>query len=444
MKEGQIPKEAETIAARRSARLADKIKKAREDFKTKKSWWSNGLFEFLSLALVFSLNFYLVWPFFGTPAPDTAYSGPVIPLLAYLVRNFDIPQAYAIQIINIAFFLAFPFTFYLLVKKLSNRKLVALLAAVLASLPFYPFAKLRLENSLFGIESPHMAGLTLIPVAIYGLLSFIHQGGPRNLIIAAFSSALVALTSPFSFFTYSILAFITAFSEVLLGRGRLKMARLLAVFLFAGGLASFWYNPGFFLWMIVSPMGEDIRQTIAKLIPVSFFALPVLGAFGYLLFDRKPNLQPVFLASFYTIAFAMIVMVGGGFFPSHPSRYAPELGLSLAFLLAISLVKFSDYIRLGQLFNFSPPARLFLSQGIILLVFLAGILVIIKGRQGLMVGEEEVLGAWTGIERGEIWMAKEKFGGIWALLGYSITGLSFSGLSLLASKERFASSRQGD
>lgn len=431
-----IPKETETIAARRAVRLAEKLKKARENISVAKAWWSNAISEMGILLLIFLLNFYLIYPFFGTTAPDNTFSGPVMPLLIKLVELFGVEVAYAIQIVNIFFFLALPFSFYLFIRSVTERKLAAVLAALFITLPFYPFAQIRVSASLQGNDAAHIASLVVVPIALLGLFSFVRKGGAINLIIASLASATVALISPFGFMTYLIFAFISTFSEVLLGRGRLKMFRFGVVLLFTGGLNSFWYNPAFFSWMIAGPMGGDIRATVLKLIPISFFVLPVLGVFGYLLFDRKPVLQPVFLASFYTMAFLAIAIAGGGVFPSHPSRYAFELGMSLAFLLSIVIVRVADFFRLADIPRLAKLKKQVVANTIIVVIVLLLVVGVIIGKNRLSEEDVRVLGIWDGVEKGEIWQAKDRFGGVSLYSGYAITGLSILGLGTLGIRNK--------
>ncbi|OGM27027.1 hypothetical protein A3D00_01990 [Candidatus Woesebacteria bacterium RIFCSPHIGHO2_02_FULL_38_9] len=422
----EVPKESQTIAAVRSARLAEKISLTKSGFNITRAWWNNTISEALGLIAVLFLNLYLVYPFFGTASPDVVFSGPVVPLIAKVIEYFGVPLQYSMQIVNIIFFLLFPFSFYFFVKKITGRKLISMLSVLMVSLPFYPFGEVRAKAALLGIESSHMATLAIIPLALYGLLNFARDGKILDLVIASISAGVVALISPFGFLTFSILAAVTAFSEVLLGRGRLKLIRLIAVLVFAGGLNSFWYNPVFFYWMITGPIGEDVRLMISRLIPISFFMLPIFGSFGFLFFDRKPDLQSLFMASFFTIAFATIVIAGGGFFPENPSRYAPEFGISLAFLLGVVVVKFTDYLK-------SSKGRLF-AHFFIVLSILFSFVAIIFGRDNLIKTQTNVLGMWTGVEKGEIWIAKDKFRGASQVLGYVITVISLSTLAFLGVK----------
>lgn len=430
--ENKIPGESETIAVKRIARLAERLR-MRSEFSSTRAWWSNGPLELASILFLFILNFYLVYPFFGTEAVQTQYSGPIIPLLANLVELLGLPVTYAIQIVNILFFLLFPITFYFFIKKISGRKIIAVLAVLFASLPFFLFAKLRIQAAFYYIEAPHVAGIALIPVALNGLLTFLREGKVKNLAIASISSALVVLLSPFCFLTFMIFAFFTGFSELLLGKGRLKTMRLVAVFIFAASLTSFWYHPAFFIWMLKSPVGVDIRQTFFKMIPISAFTVPVLGVFGYILFDRKPSLQPVFLAVFYSIIFAMIVFAGGKVLPSHPSRYAIELGLSLSFLLSIVLVKLTDRVRFLNLKNIVGLNQI-LANASIILILLVMALGIIRGRNDVAGFPDTVLGAWDDVNKGDFWIVRDGFDGISSYLGYLITGVSITFLGYMKTK----------
>ncbi|OGM19622.1 hypothetical protein A2686_04870 [Candidatus Woesebacteria bacterium RIFCSPHIGHO2_01_FULL_38_10] len=434
MEKDMVPKESETIAAKRAARLAEKIREGK-NFVIQRTWWSNSAFEILVILSILSLNLYQITPFFGTSAKDSFYSGPVIPLLAKLIELFGISLSVSLQTVNIFFYSFFPLTFYLFTRKISGRKAVAVLASLFVILPFYPFSYVRVAGSLAGVDSPHIASLSITPIALLLFFSFLTLGKVNSLIGAAIASAFVALVSPFGFMIFLIFAFILTFSEMLLGSGRLKLVRAVSVFIFAAGLTSFWYNPVFFLWILTGPLGIDIRYTMGKLIPVSFFTLPVLGAFGYLLFDRKSDLQTVFLASFFTISFALISLAGGGIFPSHPSRYVAELGISLSFLLSVSLVKLVDYLslrenKLGKIISQSTFSKMGLMG-----LFITLVLTILVYKDRLNMFEGSVLGIWEGIDKGSIWQAKERYsGGLASGLGYFISLISVLILGIVAKR----------
>jgi len=426
-----IPKESKTIAAVRAKRLSERLSEARKSIKLKEVWWNTPFIEWVSLLLIFILNAFMVFPFHDFPAIENTFSGPVIPLIGKAISRFGVEYLISLQIVNIFLLTLLPITFYFFVKVVSKRKLIALLSSLILILPYHPFLKARVDASVFGIDAAHIVGLTIIPFALSNLFSFIRSGGYSHLVFAAISSATVALTTPFGFLTYLIIAGILAFSEVLLGSGRLKFTRALVVFLFAGGLISFWYNPAFFFWMLTGPLGEDIRYTISRVIPLSFFTLPVIGTFGYVLFDRKPTLQPVFISSFFLITFVLISVAGGGIFPSHSSRYVYELGLSVALIVSLIFVKLVDFGRINQKLNFKiiPKNVLlnFVTVGFV--IFL--IVITVTERNSFTLEETQVLGTWDEVEKGDIWKAKEGFSGAHSFLGYTITAITCAALVIM-------------
>ncbi|MFC1624971.1 hypothetical protein ACFL15_01195 [Patescibacteria group bacterium] len=425
-----VPQESETIAARRSVRIAEKIKNARSKFSVSKAWWSDGPLEIIGILVILIFNFYLVYPVFGTPAVETTFSGPFIPFMAKLISYSGIPEAYGVQIVNLIFHIFFPLTYYLFIRKISERKIIAFLATLLISVPVALFSKSRIEYSLLGTESPHICSLTMIPLALLGLLSFLREGGLKNLTTTSVFGAIIALISPFGFFIYLIFSVITTFSEILLGGARQKIVRFAFAILMTASLCSFWYDPVFFFRMAFGPMGEEVRTTANKLIPASFFLVPILATFGYLLFDRKPDLQPIFLAGFFSITFTVIFVAGKGIFPSHPGRYIPELGIGYSFLLA-----YIFYVLMQKIVN-SKMFSVFTSKGIpltLLAMFFITSLIVVSFfiRDNIYSGSSKVLGFSTSLPKGKIWLAKEKFSGPSSILGYILSAISLSVLVYL-------------
>lgn len=430
-----IPKEEEKIAAKRAFRLAEKIKLAKIGIAPNSARWCGKPLETFLVLLILALNVFVVFRFFDFPAVDQPFSGPIFPLLVNFVRFFNIPDSLAFQLVNGYFYIILPLAIYLFVKEVTGRKLIAFLAAMIVSLPIYPLAETRFLLSFGGVDAAHIASLAIIPIALLSYYAFIKNGGIKNLVAAAITSALIALISPFGFMTFLVFSSFLAFSEMLLGGGRLKFFRYITVLFFAGSLNSFWYNPIFFTWMIAGPMGAGIRLTVSKLIPLSFFVIPILGALGYLLFDRKPNLQPFFIVTFFTISFGLISIAGGGIFPSHSSRYMPELGISLALLISVLFVGLVDYIRLNFSFKAIPIKSEYLANTFLIVVIPALIFGIIWGAYGISFNEK-VLGAWDQIEKGDIWLARDRFMGGFAFLGYGITAASSTALTFFVYKDR--------
>ncbi len=431
-----VPDENETIAVKRSARLAEKfIRLRRSRIKSQRNyWWTDYHVEFILLLFLFLVNVYVVFPVLGTDAPEIPYSGPVIPLLGRLLEMTGVSLGRSYQFINIIFFLMFPMSMYYFVRVVTERKLPAFFAVLLASLPTYPFAEIRAHAAFFGGDAPHIVSLAFMPLALAFVLQFLQKGSFKYFVWSSLAVAFILLISAFGFLNFVIFACLICFSEMLLGSGRLKILRLLAILVSSVSLTSFWYNPGLVYWMFTSPFGAEIREMIYRLIPISLFSVPVLAAFGYLLFDRKPNLQSVFLASFFTIGFAIISLSGGGVFPGNPSRYVAELGLSLAFFISIVIVKLADYLKFIENTKFRLLTKPIFINGILIMIFLLSLYGILFGRESIHVYNDQVLGIWTGIDRGEIWEKRDTFGVFSTVFGYLITSSSVVSLGFLGSK----------
>lgn len=421
-----VPSEQETIAVKRSKRLSQKFIDAHRALFSRREWWSNGPIEFLGIFLIILLNFVVLMPFFGTLAGSMVFSGPLIPLLSKALSLVGIPLTFAVQTINLLFILALPISFYFFVKKVSGRKFSGFISTLIISTPSYPFLLPRIESGIVGQEGSFISSLPAIFLSLIMLLNFLRLGEIKNLVFVSVTSAIIAMISPFGFFCYIILAFITAFSEILLGEGRLKFFRLLVSLLFSFSLCSFWYNPAFIYWMITGSMGEDLRTMITKLIPMSFFLIPILATVGYLLFDRKPDLQPLFLASFYTVSFAIFALAGDGFVPSSTGRYVHLFGISLGFLLGIAALKFLEYVN-----RFKKIKNLVLGAICFLLIFYT-----IYERDEIFKMNENVLGIWTDVGKGDVWLAKDEFGSRYSPFGYLITIAGIAGLTYLSKSSK--------
>lgn len=429
----KVPKETETIAHKRALRISEKLQSARDRINLRNAWWASQSFEFFGLSILFVVNFILILPVIGAPAVSVKFSGPVVPLLARAISLLGTPFMYSIQLVNVIFFLAFPITFYFFVKFVSGRKFAAFLSCLVVTLPLFAFAKTRVEFGLLSNESPYIASLSTLPVALIMLLKFLREGGVKNLVWVSVAAAFTALISPFGIFIFVITSIVTTFSEMLLGDGRIKILRLLTAFLFSASLCSFWYNPGLFFWMATGPLGSEIRGMLAHFIPISLFAVPIMACLGYLLFDRKPNLQPFFLAFFYSLVFLIIVMVGGGFVPSNPGRYVPMLGISLAFLIGIAGLMSFEHLHTSKFSKFIPFSG---SKDIFLILISLGLITfIVTGRSLVMESQNNVLGIWTDVQKGDIWATRDKFDVTNAVPGYLISALGAGTLVYLSRKK---------
>lgn len=385
-------------------------------------WVSIG--EVVFLLILFFINFWLFSPFFGKEDIINAFSAPLIPILATLSSLF-IPFSYGVRMWLAIFLLFFPLTFYFFVREISQRKLAATLAVLVATLPISIFLPARIKFGLLLNDGAHLASLTLIAIVCLLLLKFLRRGSFFIGMLCSFISALVALTSPLGLVVLVCFCLAIVFSEMLLGQGRLKFLRLVTVFSLAVGFCAFWYNPKYALAILNSSQGGLIKLAISNLLPISFFLIPLLGTFGFLLFENRPQFQPLFLAVFLSVGFGLLTL-GTGVPLSAPSRFIPVFGVSLAFLSGVVLTNLLDFLRkLLTIKRFQKIAhiRRLIPSFLVSLFASLFLVTIVSGKSLRRVEETRVLGFST-IKKVGIWEVRGDTGGLANFLGAGISFLT--------------------
>ncbi|MFC1790761.1 hypothetical protein ACFLZP_04745 [Patescibacteria group bacterium] len=379
------------------------------------------------------LNLVYLVPFVKKIDGVNDFSAPVIPGLARLLElifGLDSPRAIVISLI---FFLCLSSAFlYFFSMRLCQRRLSAFASALIYSLPMEWMAKGRIKMAFLVGDGGHIASLSLIPLVAIFLLVFLRRGRFKNLVFASVIMALVALISPFGLLAGMMVLVVVVFSELLQGEGRLKSLRFIIFLIISAGLMAFWYNPGFFFLFIKASQGKAIIGTFWNLVPLSFVVLPVLGAFGFLLFEKKARLQPLFIALGLVILFSLVNFADyvGRFFPGHPRRYIPELGFSVALLSGIIMTIFSDYLRFKGKFykvKLSPLGRSLARKSFwISTLGLMGAVTIFSLRSLWQLPESQVLGVLSEGLAGQIWTIKDQTGPVLTMSGYFLTGMTIS------------------
>lgn len=396
--------------------------------------------EYLGLAMVLALNFFLLLPFFGQPDQANVFSAPLIPLLTYLT-DFFIPSSYGVRVWLLASLIFFPWALYFFVKDVSGRKLAGFLAAIIVSLPAGLLLEKRVEMAIFGSDGAYIASLVFIPLVGLLFLRFLHRGGFKSVLFSALGTTLVALTSPLGLFVLSVFMTVLAFSEMLLGQGRLKLLRWLVVLAGAVGFSAFWYNPKFVLLVINSPEGQILWQTFTNLVPLSFFLVPLIGVFGFLVFENRVHLQSLFIALFLTIGFSALSF-GSEISVFTSSRFLPALGMAMAFFLGVVGVRLFDFLhhssilespKLDSLRSLIRYRRLISHSLALLVVFLLTFSTIFL-REDLVFSENPQVLGLTSIQRAGLWEIKEKTSILESLLGYLISGGTVLGTVILKKK----------
>lgn len=312
-------------------------------------WWFYLPFEHVALIVLLGFNLLMIFPLFRLKISPNAFSAPLLPFLCRLIAKtgvVDFPQAVVWVLLLFGSFGVF--SLYFFVQELTGRRLPGLLAAAFYSLPLADGLPLWTQHALEMGDGSHVVSLALAPMVAYLTLRFLKNGGFNFALLSSLGSALVALTSPFGAFVLLVFLSICTFSEILLGRGRVKFLRLLVCLGLSLGFSSFWYNP-FFVKKIIfeSWQGQTLAAVLRNMIPISFFVLPVVGTFGFLLFERKPDLQSLFVS--LSLFFAFFFLNLGGRFSQGgddlPSRFSLEFWLGTAFVGGLAATQMFDFLR---------------------------------------------------------------------------------------------------
>lgn len=321
-----------------------------------------NLKDFLLVLTLFSLNFIFLWPFFGQSYPLTSFSSPILPFLAWTLTVLS-PLSFA-QGVGVLVLISFPLsslTWYTFFKKLSSSSFLGFLSGLIFLLPWFYLPRFTLF--WFKGDALHALGFALLPLAglIFG--QFLKAGSFKLFLTSVLGVSFISLVSPFALLNLYLFFLVLTFSEMLLGEARMKALKFLLVCLFAQGLSSFWYHPQFLLSLLGSSHGQAILSSFGKLFPISLFTVPILGAFSFLLFDRKPHLQPLFFGLTLTTLYLALVAAEnfGQYLPFPvPDRFLPEFYIGSSFLAAMVIVFLVNLPRKGLTLGKIHPRLAFL------------------------------------------------------------------------------------
>jgi hypothetical protein len=258
------------------------------------------------------------------------------------------------------------------------------------------------------------------------LLRFLRNGSFKMGVASSLGITLVALTSPLGVFILACIALALTFSEMLLSQGRIKMVRFLTVSFLAACFGAFWYHPRFVMLITATSQGLLLSKTLLNLFPLTFFLVPLLGAFGFLLFENKPQLQPMFLAVFLTIGFGLLSL-GAGLQLSAPSRFIPILGVSVSFLAGILLAQLFDLLKRPTSFKnlafLQQYRKLILFLSVFLFLGLFFIIFNVYGQHFREAAAADILGVEI-VKKTGIWEVREQSSGLSSVFGFLISGLA--------------------
>ena len=310
------------------------------------------------------------WPYAGwNPLgylgfPFHLFYTPLLPYMAASIHKLPLALSTAAgyRLITAFAYVMGPVTLYLFVRYLTRRELTAALAALAYSLMpsfIYLIDGVRAEGLSAGYapwrlivmtrygEGPHIAALTLIPLAALFFLWALKKPSFASYLMAALLVTAIALTNWIALFAAVLMLAVVLFSEVLLGEPGRKLISAFAVAAIAYGLSAFWLNISFVKASVGfgNPSGNplDLPNPVLLLI----VGMPVAGI-CYLMFSAKPQRQKLFIPAAWFAIFAAIVFGQYKFdlnLVPQPNRYAPELNMAAVILGAMLVTVVYDRLR---------------------------------------------------------------------------------------------------
>ncbi len=163
---------------------------------------------------------------------------------------------------------------------------------------------------------------------------------------------------------------ILSLSEALLSLAHIKFLRFFACVLVILAEMAVFYNSSL-IKMLASEEGKTTISVLTNVLPVSFVVIPVVGTFAFLIFDRRPALQPLFIAFSSSVIFGLFHLVRTAFMDIpvlNTDRFGAEVSFSGAFFLGIVVLWFFELIRTGKIFtknNFFARYRELVAIGLV-------------------------------------------------------------------------------
>lgn len=343
------------------------------------SWWRGGRFNkvtFVFVAIVFTLNLFIVFPIFKRDV-SASFSSSAFLSLSYLFDSLHIiSKSQLFKILTILALSFAPVSFYLFVRRIILRhELTAFIATLVFFMPT-PISPggLPLVAAILSGDGAHAFAFAFIPLLLLYIRGFISIGVPAWGVMSVFGIATISIISPFASFNLIIISTILCLAHGFLGGLRIKLSRLLFLLVFSFALSFFWYYPSVIMRIaVLSHVGFTI-QKFWSVFPLAIPAIPVLGIISFLVFDKRDKLNPVFIGFSLFLIYVFLLIVSKtlnitGIFTA--DRYLIEFSFAASFLFAILFTLFIEGFIREYIFKTHNKPFVFFST--LCVSFLAGL-----------------------------------------------------------------------
>lgn len=287
--------------------------------------------------------------------PWYVFQNPLMPHLVVLLKfifSFATLSG-LVKILTAIFYLAVPVGTYFFVRSLAKKEFTALLSALIFSTP--PFLLIWLPGvrgvfEEFGFISwptymisnqasamSHFLALTLICFISILFLNTLRKFNFKHVFWTAVLMVVLGLANLVGLLALLIILVILLASEAVLDHPGQKIRRALLIFLTFFGLSLFWFNFANLSHLYRNTEFGGILKNLLSALPLAFVVVPILATLLFLIFDRKPKLQILFISLTWVLVFGGI-LAAAGFWQKNitpfPSMLLPELILGTSILIA--------------------------------------------------------------------------------------------------------------
>lgn len=333
--------------------------------------------------LILVLSFFSVRQLFGLTWDSQGLSLVFVPVVGNFVKPIlEQPDNQWLSILILSGYAITPLTIYVYVRFVTKRHLPAIVAGLLLILPLIPISfqyPTRLILAVKDGDGGHILGLAFIPILAVFFQQFLRQGKQIWFLFTILMGLTVGLISFFALIVCNIFLLVITLAEGLVGLSRVKFQRYLATSALLLGIILVIYNLAI-VEMVTSESGKTAIAVVTSLLPLLFFLVPVLGTFAFLIFDRRPGLQPLFISCTLTFIFGAMNLVRVALVDIpllDQSRYSAELSLALAFLTGIGVMWIFELLRQGVFMEKYPA--LYTKRRLTAVIFASATLCILTG-----------------------------------------------------------------
>ncbi len=333
--------------------------------------------------VIIGINIYHAANFFGGEWQIGNFSTDVVPFLSSLIASIlNTTAAIVMSQIVLLGFVFGPISLYFFTLATTKRYLPSIVTALLVSLPLVPWSSQipeRLDLAVNYNDGAHIIGLSFVMLVAYLFLKYDRWGKTSDLIWFCLGILGLTLISFFSIQISTIFMLTVAMSEALVDHGKMKLKRLLIGLSATAVIVILVYNFSL-VHMLTAPEVFSAEAVLGNMLPLSFVIFPILGTFAFLIFDRRPSLQPLFIAFFSMIIFSMLHFIRITFVDIpmfDQDRYAAELSFGRSLFIGIMTMLIFEMIRSGRIGKNNPV--LYQHRSVIAFILVGSFIIILLG-----------------------------------------------------------------